>query len=174
MRDIDDLLTQALQQDLPNAAFKARLKQESSRALIQAQQRRLWLRRSCMATAAVVMLSTAYLAGLNNGHQDQPSPLLLAQGTVEVPQDLVTWLDAARFFTQLGMEQRATNAYRQAGLLATPEQTESPYAQQSPSSVATLLARCDQLTEQTQKQPTETNHPYAILAQSLGGQRHDN
>lgn len=174
MRDLDDLLTQALQQDRTSEDFKTRLKQESSRALIQGRQQRLWLKRGCIAAAALIMLSTAYLAGLNNGHQKQFPTTPLAQDTVQVPQDLVTWLDAARFFTQLGMEQRATNAYRQAGLLATPEQTESPYAQQSLSTVATLLARCDQLTEQTQQQPTQTNHPYTILAQSLGGPHHDN
>lgn len=180
MRDIDDILTQALQPGRSSVDFKTRLKQQSSLALVQGYAKRRRFRRTLTIAAALVLTFTAYLTGHYTAHSKLESPQQTVQtdNTVQVPKDLVTWLEAAQFFNQLGMEQRAANAYRQASLLTNQDLVDSPYAHESipTKHYASLLARCDQTIKRQNKQSVIKNsdNPYAMLAQSFGGQNHEN
>ena len=179
MRDIDDLLTQALQKSYPSEAFKERLKQQTSLTLVQVQTRGRRFHRCIITTAALLITFTAYLVELNTDRSVSESGKGQAQDdtTVQVPKDVLTWLEAGRFFNQLGLEQRAANAYRQASLLTSHMQEEIFFATEalSRSSYTILLSECDQAIEQQNKRKLITNshHQYAILAQSIGGQNHE-
>ncbi len=73
--------------------------------------------------AAVLIASVAFLGGrlsmprtLSPSKDDAPPVVAEADG-VNVPNELIAWLEAARLFKQLGMEDRMARAVERAGRL---------------------------------------------------------
>ena len=73
--------------------------------------------------AAVLIAGVAFLSGRLSAPRTLPrnvdvAPQVTAEpDSVNVPSDLVAWLDAARLFKQLGMEDRMARAVERAGSL---------------------------------------------------------
>jgi hypothetical protein len=121
-QDMDRLLEQSLSGDPPGQAFRARVLLDSTEALVRARQVRARWRFAVLSAAAVFVATVSFLLGRcsMSSREAQPAakPIIAdATGTVPVPGELVTWLQAARFFRQLGMEERVALAYERAGNL---------------------------------------------------------
>ncbi|MHC4581734.1 MAG: anti-sigma factor family protein [Planctomycetota bacterium] len=89
------------------------------KADIGMQTRRKWY----LSAAAVLIAGLAFLGGRLSVPRMLPMSVNIAQQAsaepdgITVPSDLVAWLDAARLFGQLGMEDRMADAVESAGRL---------------------------------------------------------
>ncbi len=181
MNDFDTWLSKGLSQNRPDLAFQDQLKQQSSQALASGHRKRRWVRGISLTCALLALTLTAFLSGQRTV---QTSPTQYAETSqantsVVVSQDLVSWLEAGRFFEQLGMEQRATHAFRQASQMTDQSQPQAFASKQDHQGIpyAALLARCDQvMLQQRSSSHTDIQHnvkPFVILAHALGDQDHD-
>jgi hypothetical protein len=193
--DFDKLITEGLAQGQAGPPFRDRLKQESGQAIVKGHQRRLWYRRTGVACVVLLVSVSAFWSGrITTKPQSQKVPGAIAspkqnEDTVLVARDLVTWLEAARFFRQLGMEERANRAFQLASALAPSMQSQHQMANQKTEarfvrgsqieekSLCFLLAQYDTFVE---KQPKTMAKPFPpvkrkrlpIIAQSIGGENH--
>ncbi len=125
--DINDLLNSALGGHHSGNDFKDKLLNESTAAFkrVKAFHNRLGITGLILFIAAIT--SFAFLAGRLSvsgrtlSHQHQIAQQTNPDNNVSVPRDLVAWLDAAKFFTQLGMTERAELSYKQASQLIPME-----------------------------------------------------
>lgn len=172
-RNADKLLERGFSGDPPGALFRAKVLRDSSAALAHHRLAvRTW-RAGAFSAAAVLIAAVSFLLGrcsVSPGEIDAPSPLASVagdDGTAAVPNELVAWLDAARFFSQLGMEDRAARAYERASELVPREVTAA-------SGVADrMLAAIDGREEQTDRAelpglPRAAESRKWIIAQSWG------
>ncbi len=129
MKDIDEdtLLGRHLSGDPPREAFKEQVFRDSLAALVRTRQRRSAWRRAELAAAAVLIAGFAFLGGRLCVPHALPENVAVAPGAaaepdgVTVPMELVEWLEAARLFGQLGMEDRMARAVERAGRLLPAE-----------------------------------------------------
>ena len=129
--DLDEHLRQQLSGDQPREAFKQQTLRDSTAEFVRVRRRRSAWRRAELAAAAILVAGVAFLGGRLSAPRTLPRSVDVAPqaaavpgtphgepGGVTVPSDLVAWLDAARLFRQLGMEERMARAVdRAAGLL---------------------------------------------------------
>lgn len=122
-RDADTHLTQHLSGEPPRQAFRQQVLRASTAEFACASRRRSAWRRAAIAAAAVLIIGVAFLGGRLSVPRTLPgtmdtSPLAVARPDgVSVPSELVAWLEAARLFRQLGMEERMARAVERAGRL---------------------------------------------------------
>ncbi len=122
-RDVDRLLGQALSGDGPPEAFRQRVLRGSMTALGADRARRIRWRAAGLSAAAGLIAAVSFLTGRVSVPRSDREPTVAVKQTtdetqtVSVPGELVAWLEAARFFKQLGMEQRVSLAYERAGEL---------------------------------------------------------
>jgi hypothetical protein len=146
-KDVDKYLSQHLSGSPPREAFKQQTLRDSTVALVRVQRRRSAWRRAELAAA-------------------EPDG-------VNVPSHLVAWLDAARLFGQLGMEDRMGRAVERAGRLL-------PFDAVTTSSMTgqTLAATGDEVIKDQSKNliladilypPESVVSISGITAQSFGG-----
>jgi hypothetical protein len=121
--DVDKYLSQHLSGSAPREAFKQQTLRDSTTAFVRVQRRRSVLRRVELTAAAVLIAGIAFLGGrltmprpLPRSMDIEPRVAAEANGVI-VPSDLVAWLDAARLFGQLGMQDRMARAIERAGKL---------------------------------------------------------
>jgi hypothetical protein len=121
--DIDTLLRQHLSGDQPREAFKQEALRDSTARFGRVRRRRSVWRRAELAAAAILIAGIAFLGGRLSVPRKLPRSVDVAPGAVaeadgvNVPSDLVAWLDAARLFGQLGMQDRMARAVERAGRL---------------------------------------------------------
>jgi len=121
-QDIDRLLEQGLSSDPPRQVFRAQVLLDSTEAFVRHRQIvRTW-RLAALSAAAVVIASVSFLVGRSSMGprllQPVAEPVVAGAGEmVAVPNELVTWLQAAQLFRQLGMEDRMARAVERAGRL---------------------------------------------------------
>ncbi|HUU20510.1 MAG TPA: hypothetical protein VMW72_25400 [Sedimentisphaerales bacterium] len=122
-KDVDKYLKQHLSGDPPREAFKQQTLRNSTAALVRVRRRRSAWRRAEFAAAAVLIAGVAFIGGRLSAPRTLPrnvdvAPRAVAETDgVTVPSDLVAWLDAARLFKRLGMEERMARAVEHAGKL---------------------------------------------------------
>jgi hypothetical protein len=121
--DTNKLIADALSAGAASDAFKEHVLCDSTAAFTRgrALQRRL---RTAGFTSLILLVATgAFFCGRLSAPGEAVDQQIVTQSndeqddSVMVSRDLVAWLDAARFFTQLGMEERATLSYKQASEL---------------------------------------------------------
>jgi hypothetical protein len=188
--DVDKYLSQHLSGEPPREAFKQQALRDSTAALVRVQRRRSSWRRAELAAAAVLIAGVAFLGGRLSKPRMLPRNVdiesRVAAGPwtphrepdgVNVPSDLVAWLDAARLFKQLGMEERMGRAVERAGRLL-------PYDAVAASSITgqTLVATGDRIIENKSKNvnladillPHESvENVSGIISQSFGGYNYE-
>jgi len=131
-KDIDRLLEQSLSGDAPGQAFRDQVLRASSTAFVLARRRRARWPMMALATAAAVLIAgVSFLGGRysvtrrSTGAPPGAPPVATAaapvDGTVVVPSELVAWVNAARLFKQLGMEDRVGRALDRVGRLMPPD-----------------------------------------------------
>ena len=122
-RDADTNLKRHLSGESPREVFKQQVLNESTSEFIRVWRRRLAWRRAKIAAAAVLIAGVAFLGGQLSVQPTLPTTVNDAKQVdtetdgVNVPSELVAWLEAARLFRQLGMEDRMARAVERAGRL---------------------------------------------------------
>ena len=183
-RDVDEQLRQHLSGDQAREAFKQQTLRDSTVALVRVRRQRSALRKAELAAVAVLIAGVAFLSGRLSAPQSLPRsidvpPLTAAEfDGVTVPSDLIAWLDAARLFRQLAMEDRMARAVERAASLL-------PVDTVAASSVTgqTFAASSDWIAEDQSKHISLAGRPLpqesvesisGIIAQSVGGYYHAN
>ena len=121
--DVDKYLSQQLSGSPPREAFKQQALRDSTAALVRIQRRHSARRRAECAVAAVLIAGIAFIGGRLSVPRELPRSVDVAPRAaaepdgVNVPSDLVAWLDAARLFKRLGMEERMFCAFEHASEL---------------------------------------------------------
>ena len=121
--NVDKYLSEHMSSSAPREAFKKKALRDSTAAFVRVQRRRTAWRRAVFAAAAVFMAGISFLGGRLSVSRELPrnldiTPVAVAEADgVNVPSDLVVWLDAARLFQRLGMEERMARAFEKAGKL---------------------------------------------------------
>jgi hypothetical protein len=156
--DSEQLIQRAASGHGPDAALRQRLREQSARAFMKAKTVRVWHHRFAAGGVVTLVAMAAFVAGRCT------CETRLQADRVAVPRDLVTWLEAGRFFAQLGMPEREARAYQQASrLAAVPDQ--SPRLAAAGTPLARLLARCDTAISEAKKYGDRNG----IIAQAAGG-----
>ncbi len=160
-KDVDKYLRQNLSCDAPREAFKQQTLRDSTAALVRFRRRRSAWRRAELTVAAVLIAGIAFIGGRLSVPHKLPRSLDVAPravaetDSVNVRSDLVAWLDAARLFNRLGMEERMARAFEYASEL-------TPYdAVASISTTGHALAFTDDEVFDNQSK-------HSILAEILG------
>ncbi len=178
-KDVEKHLRQHLSGSPPREAFKQQALRDSTAALVRVQRRRSAWRMAELTVAAVLIAGIAFLGGRLSVPRKLPRSVDIApRATAEpdgvtVPSDLVAWLDAARLFKRLGMEERMARAVEHAAKLM-------PYDAVAASSVKrqAFTATGDEVLENQSKRliladilgPQESVESISgIIAQSFGG-----
>ena len=129
-KDVDKYLREQLSGSPAREAFKQQALRDSTAALVRVRRRHSAWRRAGFAAAAVLIAGIAFLGGRLSVPRNFPrnlsvphkwprnvdiTPEAVAEADgVNVPGDLVAWLDAARLFKRLGMGERMARAFEKA------------------------------------------------------------
>jgi hypothetical protein len=117
-QDIDHLLEQGLSGDPPRRVFRVRVLMDSTEAFLRARRGGLRWRLGVLSAAAVFIAGVSFLLGRYSAPPPAVNEVTAnASDTVVVAGDLVVWLEAARLFQQLGMEDRMHRALDRAARL---------------------------------------------------------
>ncbi|MHC4542363.1 MAG: hypothetical protein ACYS74_21690, partial [Planctomycetota bacterium] len=169
-----------LSSEPPREAFKQQALRDSTAEFIRVCRRRSAWRRAQIAAAAVLIASVAFFGGRLSAPRTLVRSMDAAPWAadepdgVKVPSDLVAWLEAARLFRQLGMEDRMARAVERAGRLLPVDIVVA-----DGEAVRVFAAnRSAENQRENQREPVELTdmqgpHPSAesinqILAQSFG------
>jgi hypothetical protein len=123
MKDTDEkILGKYLSGDPPDKAFKKQTLRDSIAAFNRVRRLRAAWRCVKLAAAAVLVVGVAFLGGRLSMPPTSHTPVDVPANTdtddgVNVPSELVAWLEAARLFSQLGMEDRMARAVERANRL---------------------------------------------------------
>ena len=122
-QDVDKYLSQHMSVSPPREALKQQALRDSTAALVRVRRRHSARRRAECAVAAVLIAGIAFIGGRLSVPRELPRSVDVAPRAaaepdgVNVPSDLVAWLDAARLFKRLGMEERMFCAFEHASEL---------------------------------------------------------
>jgi hypothetical protein len=168
-QDINELFEDALSANAASDAFKERVLRDSTAALIRGRVLRRQLRVTGLTLAILLVTAAAFICGrlsVSNQITDRRVAVQTVgekNDGVRVSRDLVVWLDAARFFTQLGMNERAALSYRKASELIPRDMPDSLQAGFRPQSVlASLLHDYESVCGHSQEFPERINSERAI------------
>jgi len=172
-KDMDKYLSQHLSGSPPREAFKQQALRDSTAALVGVRRRRKAWRRAECAVAAVLIAGIAFIGGrLSVPHnlsvprnvsvlRKLPrnvdiAPVAAAETDgVIVPNDLVVWLDAARLFKRLGLEERMARAFEHASEL-------------TPYDAVGSISTTGQASAFTDDEVFDNQNIHSILAEILG------
>ncbi len=182
-KDVEKYLSQHLSGSPPREALKQQALRDSTAALVRVRRRHSARRRAECAVAAVLIAGIAFIGGRLSVPRKLPrnvdvAPRAVAESVprklprsvdvapqavaeaetdgVNVPSDLVAWLDAARFFKRLGMEERMTRAFEHASEL-------TPY-----NAVASISTTGHTFTVNGDDEVFDNQNIHSILAEILG------
>lgn len=122
-QDTNRLIEDALSANAASNAFKEHVLRESTAAFSRGRVLHRRMRTAGFTSLVLLLAATAFFCGRLSVPRELGGRQIVMQNvdeqdnSVRVSRDLVAWLDAARFFTQLGMEERAALSYRQASEL---------------------------------------------------------
>jgi len=122
-QDIDSLIADALSADAAGDAFREHVLRDSTAAFTRGRVLQRCLRMAGFTSLVLLVAAVAFFCGRLtvpgkvDGLQIAEQSIGERDDNVMVSRELVVWLDAARFFTQIGMEDRAALSYRQASEL---------------------------------------------------------
>jgi cytochrome c-type biogenesis protein CcmH/NrfG len=121
--DLDKLPEEGLSGGPPRPEFREQTLRDSLTAFVRGRHSRARWRTAALSAAAVLIAGVSFLLGRSSLPREEiqttvvATPVAAGDRTTAVPSELVTWLDAARFFKQLGMEERVARAYDRASKL---------------------------------------------------------
>jgi len=121
--DLDELLEKGLSGGPPRREFREQVLRGSMTMFVRGRQRRARWRAASLSAAAVLIAAVSFLVGRSSLPPREAeraavvTPVPRDSQAVAVPSELVAWLEAARFFRQLGMEDRMARAVDRASKL---------------------------------------------------------
>jgi hypothetical protein len=138
--DLNKLIEEALSMNAASDVFKEQLLRDSTAAFTRGRVLQLRLRVTELTLVILFVTTTAFVCG-RLSISGQVTTRQVAVQTIDnedegitVSKDLVAWLDAARFFARLGMDERAALSYKQASDLipydALPESQQAGFGAQ--------------------------------------------
>ncbi len=142
-QDINNLIEDALSANSAPGAFKEHMLRDSTAAFMRGRVLHRRLRTAGFTSLVLLVAGAVFLCGRLSVPREVLNRRALAHDndeqveSVMVSRDLVVWLDAARFFTQIGMEKRAAFSYRQASELIP---YDVPARQQAGVKLQSMLA----------------------------------
>ncbi len=119
-QDVNKLIEDAFNASPSNDAFKSQLLQDSTAVFIRDRTFKHRMRMTGLIVAILLVTTAAFFSGrisVTERITNQQVAVRTAdedKDSVRVSKDMVVWLNAARFFAQLGMEERAALSYKQA------------------------------------------------------------
>jgi len=140
-QDINKLIEDALSANSASGIFREQVLHDSTAALIRGRVLRRQLRVTGLTLVILLVTATAFICGrLSVSHRitDRRAAVRTVvekDDGVRVSRDMVAWLDAARFFTLLGMDERAALSYKKAGELIPRDMPDSRQAGLEPQGV---------------------------------------
>lgn len=177
-------MSDELSGSLPDRDFRRRLKQESMQSLKTRHYAGLWFRRIGVGCSLLMLVTLSFLGGRYSVRQADRMPNNAPRDdAMQMSQDLIPWLRAGLLFTQIGLDDRANNAFRMANELASKygnqdyvvdmERNDSYSTSEHPNNQRNDKARSQAAKELilALSQPKETQKPF--LAQYTGGKNHD-
>ena len=121
--DTNKLIADALSANAASDAFKEHVLCDSTAAFTRGRVLHRRLRTAGFTSLILLVAAGAFFSGRLSVLREVGDRQIVTRSvdeqddSVRVSRDMVAWLDAARFFTQLGMEERATFSYKQASEL---------------------------------------------------------
>lgn len=121
--DINDLMNNAHGGNIARHDFKEQLLQNSTTAFTRNRLFRKRLKVTGLILLIAIITTSAFITGRLSVNKETSHQRQIVQqsnpddNNISVPKDLVAWLDAAKFFNQLGMPERAEFSYKQASQL---------------------------------------------------------
>ena len=118
--DMNKLIEDALSANAASDVFKERLLLDSTTAFAKGRALQRRLRMTGFTTLILLVTAAAFVCGRLSVSSPVPNQQVAVRTVdegdehIKVSRDLVAWLDAARFFTRLGMDERAALSYKQA------------------------------------------------------------
>ena len=118
--DVNNLIENALNASPSSGAFKSQLLQDSTAVFVRDRALKRRLRMTGLILVILLFTTAAFISGRLSVSESMTSQQVAVQTvdenneSVRVSKDMVVWLDAARFFTRLGMDERAALSYKQA------------------------------------------------------------
>lgn len=175
-KNVDIHLNQHLSGDPPREAFRQEALRDSTASFVRIHRRRSARRSAGRAVAAVLIAGIAFFSGRLSappplpGNVDIASQAAVEPGAVAVPGELIEWLDAARLFGRLGMQDRMERAIEHASKLKPVDMINSD------GQSGQVFARDKPIEDQKERvelmdmsdTPPSVNSIKQILAQSLG------
>ena len=122
-KNVDTHLRQHLSGDWPRDEFKQQALCNSTAEFIRVRRLRLAWYRAELVAAAILIAGLAFLGGRVSMPRTLPKGMDVPQLATDTPSgvnvssELVAWLEAARLFRQLGMQDRMARAVERAGRL---------------------------------------------------------
>lgn len=118
--DVNKLIEDALNASPSSDAFKSQLLHDTTAVFVRDRTFKRRMRMMGLIVAILFVSTTAFFSGRLSVSERITNQQIAVQTadedkeSVRVSKDMVVWLDAARFFTQLGMNERAALSYKQA------------------------------------------------------------
>jgi hypothetical protein len=168
-QDINKLIEDALSTDAAGEAFKEQVLRDSTSVLIRGRVLRRQFRAAGLTLAILLAATAAFICG----RMSAPDRIIYRQAVVKtvgdkndgvrVSRDLLAWLDAAKFFTQLGMNERAAFSYKKASELIPREMPDSLQVGFGPRSVlAGILQDYESVRGHSQEFPEPADSEMAL------------
>lgn len=175
--DWDKLLEQGLSGGPPRPGFREEVLGDSLAAFVRGRRSHARRRAAVLSAAAVLIAAASFLLGRSSQPPaEMPTvalrpPVVSTDRTTAVPSELVAWLEAARFFKQLGMEDRAARAQDHVSrLLPSPSGTAcaGPTQMFAARGAATVGERRPAGPSASSGVPWSVEDVSRVMAQSLG------
>lgn len=118
--DMNKLIEEALSACPASDSFKEHLLQDSTTTFTRSRTLQRRLRMTGFTIVILLFAATAFFCGRLSIFSQMTNRQVAVRTVredndgIRVSKDLVAWLDAARFFTRLGMNERAALSYKQA------------------------------------------------------------
>ncbi len=167
--DINKLIEDALSANGASNVFKEHVLRDSTAAFTRGRALRRQLRVTGLTSVILLATAAAFICGRLSVHKRVTPGQMIAQNVAEnndgirVSRDLVAWLDAARFFTQLGMNERAALSYKKASELIPRDMPDSQQAGFGPRSVlAGILQDYESVRSYSQEFPERIDFDRAL------------
>ena len=165
-KDVDKYLSKHLSGSAPRKALKQEVLRDSTAVFVKVRRRHSIRRRAECAVAAVLIAGIAFIGGRLSAPRTLPGNVDIAPqaaaetetDSVTVPSELVVWLDAARLFKRLGMEDRMIRAFEHASKL-------TPY-----DTVASISMTGHAFSNNGNDEVFENQNNHSILAEIFGRQ----
>lgn len=135
--DLNKMIEDALNTHAASDDFKEHLLQNSTAAFAKGRALQRRLRMTGLIFAILLVTGAAFICGRFSVSDPATNRQVALQASgeedegIRVSKEMVAWLDAARFFTQLGMDERAALSYKQASDLvpydALPESYQASF-----------------------------------------------